>query len=194
MSDFQITLDAYALVLMYPTQDHDVKVQSCIDCLADGHPEVLSGLEEYRTFLEPLSLCKREELYIKTFDLNKAGTLDLGWHLFGEDYNRGLFLVKLRQHLRFLEIPETSELPDHVSQVMRILGRLPLADSALFAHSCVIPSIEIIAEKIGEKNPYVGVLEGLALYLRSQLEVPEGFEETTESDYDLSRRQLPIIQ
>ena len=113
--------DAYAEVLMYPESDHESKVQTCIDRFPDEHADVREMVGEYLSCLDPLSLSEKEELYIKTFDLNKAGTLDLGWHLFGEDYNRGLFLVKVRQYLQLLKIPETNELPDHVSQVLRVL-------------------------------------------------------------------------
>jgi nitrate reductase delta subunit len=135
-----------------------------------------------------------EELYIKTFDLNKAGTLDLGWHLFGEDYNRGLFLVKIRQYLQRLEIEETTELPDHVSQVLRVLGRMSAEEANLFAHSCVIPAVETIAEGIQEDNPHDRVIQGLVQLLKSLFDVPVGFEETNESAYASPFAQLPTIQ
>jgi nitrate reductase delta subunit len=133
-------------------------------------------------------------LYIKTFDLNKAGTLDLGWHLFGEDYNRGLFLVKVRQYLQLLKIPETNELPDHVSQVLRVLGRMSRDEANVFAYACVIPSLETIGEGIQEDNPHDRLIQGLIQLLRSLFDVPAGFEETTESAYASPFAQLPIIQ
>ncbi len=41
-----------------------------------------------------------EELYTRTFDLNPVCALEIGWHLFGEDYERGAFLVRMRDQLR----------------------------------------------------------------------------------------------
>ena len=194
MASINSLLDSYAVILLYPEQDHDPIVQSCIDRFGEEHVDVRAKVVDYLSCIESLSLSAREELYIKTFDLNKAGTLDLGWHLFGEDYNRGLFLVKVRQYLRLLEIPETSELPDHVSQVLRVLGRMSRDEANQFAYACVIPSLETIGEGIQEDNPHDRLIQGLVQLLRSLFDVPDGFEETTESAYEYPSVQLPVIQ
>lgn len=194
MNSIKSLLDAYAVVLLYPEQDHDVIVRSCIDRFAQEQRDVREKVVDYLSRIRALSLSAREELYIKTFDLNKAGTLDLGWHLFGEDYNRGLFLVKLRQHLQLLQIPETNELPDHVSQVLRVLGRMSHDEANQFAYACVIPALETIGEGIQEENPHDRLIQGLVQLLRSLFDVPVGFEETTESEYASPFQQLPTIQ
>ncbi len=185
-------LDAWAELLLYPEHDHNLKVQSCIDLLEDENPDVHEMVVQYAVEISSLSLAELEELYIKTFDLNKSGTLDLGWHLFGEDYNRGLFLVKLRQYLQFLQIPETGELPDHVSQVLRILSRMSRDEANLFAWSCVIPSLEIIGEWIAEDNPHHRLIGGLIRLLRSRFEMPAGLEEPEMASSPYV--ELPIIQ
>lgn len=192
MHTYTSLLDAYATILMYPEQDHDVLVQLCCDRCGTDHAAVAQRLVDYQLRIQSLSLSAREELYIQTFDLNKAGTLDLGWHLFGEDYNRGLFLVKVRQYLQLLEIPETHELPDHVSQVLRVLGRMSPEEANQFAYACVIPAIEIIGEGIQAENPHHQVVQGLVELLRDLFDVPVGFEETT--DYESMNFQLPTIQ
>jgi nitrate reductase delta subunit len=179
---------------MYPEHDHDPIVQSCIERFTEEYAESRDMVIDYLSRVESLSLSAREELYIKTFDLNKAGTLDLGWHLFGEDYNRGLFLVKVRQCLRMLEIPESNELPDHVSQVLRVLGRMSRDEANQFAYACVIPSLEAISEGIQEDNPHDLLIGGLIQLLRSLFDVPLGFEESTESAYASPFAQLPTIQ
>ena len=194
MRSIKPLLDAYGEILLYPEHDHDIKVQACIDHFADEDVEVRELVVDYLSRVDSLSLSAREELYIQTFDLNKAGTLDLGWHLFGEDYNRGLFLVKLRQYLQLLEIPESGELPDHVTQVLRVLGRMSRDEANQFAYACVIPSLEMIGEGIQEDNPHDRLIQGLIQLLRSLFDVPVGFEEATESEYESSPVQLPVIQ
>ncbi len=194
MSCSTLLLDAYAELLLYPDGGHDRKIEACILQCGDQHAGVRELLVEYAALIDPLPLSKREELYIKTFDLNKAGTLDLGWHLFGEDYNRGLFLVKLRQYLRRLEIAETSELPDHVSQVLRTLGRMDIEEAKQFAHACVIPALETIGEGIQQYNPHDRVIAGLVQILKGLFAVPAGFEEPTEFAYEYPSTQLPVIQ
>lgn len=192
MHTYTSLLDAYAAMLMYPEQDHDILVQLCLDGCGAEHANVAQRLVDYQSQIQPLSLSAREELYIQTFDLNKSGTLDLGWHLFGEDYNRGLFLVKVRQYLQLLKIPETHELPDHVSQVLRVLGRMSPEEANQFAYACVIPAIEIIGEGIQAENAHSHTVKGLVELLRDLFDMPAGFEETT--DYESMNFQLPTIQ
>ncbi|MGI9519398.1 MAG: molecular chaperone TorD family protein [Pirellulaceae bacterium] len=194
MESFKSLLDAYAEILLYPEHDHKTRVQTCIDQFTDDNADVREMVVEYLSLVDPLSLSEMEELYIRTFDLNKAGTLDLGWHLFGEDYNRGLFLVKLRQYLRLLEIPESNELPDHVSQVLRVLGRMSRNEANQFAYACVIPALETIEEGIQDDNPHGRLVRGSIQLLKSLFEVPAGFEEVTESEYASPFVQLPVIQ
>jgi nitrate reductase delta subunit len=194
MESIKSLLDAYAVILMYPEHDHDPIVQSCIERFTEEYAESRDMVIDYLSRVESLSLSAREELYIKTFDLNKVGTLDLGWHLFGEDYNRGLFLVKVRQYMQQLEIPESTELPDHVSQVLRVLGRMSRDEANLFAYACVIPSLVTIGEGIQEENPHDRLIQGLIQLLRSIFDVPAGFEESTESAYESPSVQLPIVQ
>lgn len=192
MNTIKSVLDAFASVLMYPEQDHDVLVQLLIERCDADYTDVTERIVNYQSHISSLSLSAREELYIQTFDLNKAGTLDLGWHLFGEDYNRGLFLVKVRQYLQLFEIPESHELPDHVSQVLRVLGRMSRDDANQFAYACVIPAIEIIGEGIQSENPYDQLVGGLSELLRLLFDVPVGFEDTDENE--VSRFQLPTLQ
>ncbi len=194
MKSINSLLDAYAEILLYPEHDRDAKIKLCMVLLSQEHTNVREMVSEYRSRVNPLSLSEMEELYIKTFDLNKAGTLDLGWHLFGEDYNRGLFLVKLREYFQRLGIPETTELPDHVSQVLRTLGRMSRDEANLFAYACVIPSLETVGEGIQKDNPHDPLIQGLIRLLRNLFDVPLGFEETTVSEYAAPFGALPIIQ
>ena len=70
---------------------------------------------------EPSAL---EEAFTGTFDVNPACALEVGWHLFGEEYARGMFLVRMREELRKYGLAESSELPDHVSHVLAIVNAI----------------------------------------------------------------------
>lgn len=59
-----------------------------------------------------------EELYTTTFDLNPVATLEAGWHLWGEQYERGRFLADLRGIQEQLGIDAGSELPDHLTVLL----------------------------------------------------------------------------
>ena len=84
---------------------------------------------------------------------------------FAEDYNRGLFLAKLRTESRRLGLPETSELPDHLPHVLRLLGRMEEAAAADFAYTCVLPGVEKLLAAMAETNPYRHIIQGVLALL-----------------------------
>ena len=107
-----------------------------------AHRELASALcypvgDETRTVLadfpgfEQLGSTELEELYTRTFDINPVCSLEVGWHLFGEDYNRGAFLVRMRGLLREHGIEEGAELPDHLESVLRVLDAFVKRDRAV---------------------------------------------------------------
>ena len=65
-----------------------------------------------------VSLEGMQELYTRTFDLNPVATLEVGWHLWGEHYERGRFLADLRGLQESLGIDAGTELPDHLTVLL----------------------------------------------------------------------------
>ena len=59
-----------------------------------------------------------EELYTRTFDLNPVCTPEVGWHIYGEQYRRGRFLVQARELLKIVGVDERGELPDHLMSLL----------------------------------------------------------------------------
>ena len=81
--------------------------------------------------------------------------LEVGWHLYGEDYHRGAFLVRMRGLLREHGVPEETELPDHLTHVLPVLGRLDDARAEALARGYVLPALVKMLDGFGEKrNPY----------------------------------------
>jgi nitrate reductase delta subunit len=109
-----------------------------------------------------LPISRLEELYIETFDMNPDAALEIGWHLFGEDYARGEFLVKLREENRRYGIDERGELPDNLTVVLRLLAKLPPSDEEAFARQYIAPAVRKMSSGIKRKdNPYLNLLEAL---------------------------------
>lgn len=103
------------------------------------------------------------ELYTQTFDLNPVCALDVGWHLFGEDYQRGLLLVRLRGELARCGLAENGELPDHLSHVLPLLAALPEVEAAGLARAVVRPALAVMLEGFSdEANPYRPLLLAVA--------------------------------
>jgi nitrate reductase delta subunit len=142
-------------------------------------------LSYFRQKVRELSLHQLQELFIRTFDLSPVCSLEMGWHLFGENYDRGLLLVKMRQQLRQHGIPETSELPDHLTNALRLLPCMTRDDGSYFAGAVVLPALEKMLQAIHrQNNPYEHVLEAarLAVHadfpnLPAELAIPAGVPE-----------------
>lgn len=147
-------LSSLADALGYPDDHYIARLGRCRAAIADLSGKAHREFTDFVEIVRPLFRAEREELYIRTFDMNPVATLDLGWHLYAEDYNRGLFLAKLRGLLRKHEVPETHELPDHASHVLRLLARMPAEEAVDLAHACVLPALKKCLEGIRRGNPY----------------------------------------
>ncbi|MCP3987340.1 MAG: nitrate reductase, partial [bacterium] len=114
-----------ALFLDYPQAGQAEKLRATLPELMTCSPSAGARLAAFMDHVEACALTEREELFTRTFDINPACTLELGWVLYGQDYARGAFLVKMRQMLVEHGIRESGELPDHLTHVLQLLGQLP---------------------------------------------------------------------
>lgn len=154
--------DRAAGLLLYPGTAYHEQVRRCQAELATALGADSDFLAEFAEAIHPLTPEELEELFTRTFDLNPTCALEVGWHLYGENYSRGDFLVKMRQALRRHGLPESAELPDHLSHVLSVLGRLPPAEYAPFAESHVVPAIDkMLAGLAGQGNPYEKLLRAI---------------------------------
>lgn len=138
--------------------------------------------EELADLLRYPEEASAQELYVQTFEFNPACTLEIGWHLFGENYERGEFLVKMREELRRHGIAESTELPDHLTHLLPLIARMKHDGAAQLAGECLLPALAKIRAALNH-NPYGTVI--------SQI------QEKLEADFpDAPRRpaELPIFQ
>jgi len=111
-----------------------------------------AGLDEFAGEMEALSTSGIQELFISTFDWNPATTLDLGWHLFGEQYARGEFLVRMRAELRRYGIAESTELPDHLTHVLQVVGHMDAEVAREFVREFVAPAVAKLLAALEQKK------------------------------------------
>lgn len=157
METIMIGYDLFAKLLLYPSVDY---AHVALELAAESNDKHLSS---FAAKTSTLSREEFEELYTRTFDINPVASLEIGWHLYGETYERGSFLVKMRQLLKSVEIPESTELPDHLSHVLLALEKLDATDEANeLAVQYVAPALAKILEGFKDKqNPYEHVLLAL---------------------------------
>jgi len=160
--------DLLAVLLDYP-QDDDFREQltRCADVLEGGYSAARRTLQPLRDLVAEMSLEQAQEMYTRTFDINPVCTLEVGWHIYGEDYGRGEFLVKMRQQLREMNLPESQELPDHLTHVLSIFGRLSGEEAEQLAARYVLPALDKMLAGMSEtEHPYRAVLEAIVSVVR----------------------------
>lgn len=165
--------DHLAGLLAYPGEDYRNRAAACVRVLESEHFEADALLAVFARRIAVLRLETLQEQYIQSFDMNTKGALEVGWHLFGENYDRGVFLVKMREEMRRLGLVESTELPDHLSHALRVLGRLESPAAEEFAHEFVLPAMaKMRAGLEGLESPFGNILEAIQLVLESQHPCP----------------------
>jgi nitrate reductase delta subunit len=124
----------------------------------------------------------QQELYVQTFEFNPACTLEIGWHLFGENYERGEFLLRMRELLRRYGITESTELPDHLSHLLALIPRMEHDEAAELAGQFALPALAKIREALKD-NPYANVIAAI-----------EGMLDAEFPDAPRRPLHLPIFQ
>lgn len=159
-------LSVLAEALTYPNQSTPALVARCADAAAWAPPEAAGDLCAYAACLAGEPIAAAQEQFIAAFDFDPKCTLDLGWHLFGENYDRGDFLVRLRGLLAANGLDEGHELPDHLPNVLRLLGRLPADAAAALAAESVVPAVDKILEGLGPREgPYPPLMRSVRAVL-----------------------------
>ncbi len=156
--------ELYSAILDYPDSQLSERVDEAIVLLSSLHGKAAALLTEFQTFLAKTPIGTMEEIYSRTFDLQAVCFPYVGFHLFGEDHRRALFMAGLKGDYRANQFSCGNELPDHLRVMLRFLagdsheGRDELIDL------CVIPALKKMAAGLADtSNPYWNVLESLLL-------------------------------
>jgi len=180
--DLPHVLGTLSRLFSYPDEHTVQAAELLFVLLQDDLPEASSSASAFGAYLEPLHIHELEENYSRTFDINPACALEIGWHLFGEEYARGLFLVRLRGEMQIRGLQESAELPDHITHVLAILSEMSFEEAERFVHACVLPAIDKMEQKLDEAgSPYQHLTHCLALVLEEQFGRPEASDEEADA-------------
>ncbi|MCI0486349.1 MAG: nitrate reductase [Blastocatellia bacterium] len=159
-------------LLEYPEEGWGERLADCKRALAER------SADEFVRFcnaVEGTPLASLQERYTQTFDLNPVCALEIGYHLFGENYKRGLFLANLHETESPFELGQQHQLPDYLPVLLRLLVRL--ADDELriaLIGECLVPALDKMIEALSQaENPYRHLLKVTRDYL--SLELPEDY-------------------
>ena len=160
------TMRAFARLLSYP-DEHTIEAAELLYIILQSEaPDAASELSAFGTFVDGHEPWEVEEAFTRTFDVNPACALEVGWHLFGEDYTRGMFLVRMREELRKYDLTESIELPDHMTHVLAVVAAMPQDEASRFVRACVQPAVEKMRGALAnQQTPYRHVVASFALVL-----------------------------
>lgn len=160
----------FAAIFTYPYPELPAEMSESSRQLKADYPEAAELIQQFQTFIETTSISHLEEIYTITFDLNPVCFPYPGYHLFGENFNRADFLVKLKQ--KYQEhgfIPPAHELADHLSVMLDFLSRLD--PEAVLAQEliadCLLPALEKMTTGFKDENPYGKVVQALLQVLQT---------------------------
>ncbi|MBM4166250.1 MAG: hypothetical protein FJ218_04920 [Ignavibacteria bacterium] len=162
-------------LLSYPSFDYRKRMEECGFFLEEENENALNVFQKFVEATKTYSSEDFEELYTRTFDINPIASLEIGWHLYGEQYERGAFLVTMRGLLREYDISETTELPDHLSYVLLLIEKMEHDEATEFVCSYVFPSLEKICAGFSEEqNPYAHLFNALKILLQQTFQQING--------------------
>lgn len=147
--------DCLKSLIDYPTQDNHQRLQDACQRIRREFPFAEEPLERFLAEASSRTPEAMEEEYIRVFDFNPDCALEIGWHLYGENYGRGDFLVKMRDLLKHCNIREGVELPDHLTYVLQAFSHLEAHQAKEFCQSYILPGLAKLLPNIEKKEtPY----------------------------------------
>lgn len=167
MSHIPRLLNAFSRMFTYP-DEYTAQTSELLYVVLQGElPEAASEISTFGAFVEQHEHWEVEETFTETFDVNTTCALEVGWHLFGEEHARGMFLVRMREELRKYNLPESIELPDHLCHVLAVVAAMPEDAAARFVRACVQPAVEKMNQGFeGKDVPYAHVVAALSAVLK----------------------------
>lgn len=161
----------FADMLEYPQTNLLKVVKECQSSVAANNPEAGAMLGEFRGFVERTPLNRLQEIYSSTFDLNATSCLYAGYHLFGESYERSMFLVGLKERYKECSFAAENELPDHLSVLLRFIAmcnKIEVRDEII--SEVLLPALSLMIEgkccESESQSQYFTALKALEAALR----------------------------
>jgi len=147
-----------AELFVYPSEGFARRVRRVQAELDSRWPAAGAELRPFTELVSSTSSEKVEELYVRTFDVQAATSLDIGYVLFGEDYKRGVLLVHLNEEHTEAGLDCGGELADHLPNVLRLVGTTEKTELRLeLVRRILVPALTRMIEdltpaRIREKN------------------------------------------
>ncbi len=118
----RIQYQLLAPLFEYPDADYPDRVRDINDYLRGSYADAALELGRFIDLLPADDVQAMQELFTRSFDVQAATTLDIGYVLFGDDYKRGILLANLNREHRNASIDTGTELADYVPNLLRLMA------------------------------------------------------------------------
>ena len=155
-------LEALAVCLDYPRDGTGTVAKAAAS--EDPLGQAFVAMAE---FISDSTFGASQERYTVLFDLKPVCTLNIGYHIFGDTYDRGALLALLAAELGTHNIEHSHDLPDYLPTLLRLLAASRDAeDQALLVHSILIPGLSKMNQTLSKStDPWSSLLRALPNWL-----------------------------
>jgi len=161
---------AFAVILDYPKDPIAGLLNDCAADLALETPDAQAHLLDFRAAVANKTTGQLQEIYTGAFDLRPDCTPNLGYHLFGDDARRGVFLAELKGRMEARGMVLGVELPDHIAFILNYMD-LAEEERPAMIEDCLLPAVTRMIEVLkASGNPYEHALRALLKLLQHQHE------------------------
>ncbi len=143
--------------------------ERCGLILALRNPEATRAVARFATWATEASAEQLQEAYRAAFEASPSGCLEVGFQLYGDDYRRGMFLMRIQAashaHAIAPRLPQR-ELADHLAPMLRLLAVMSVhEDPRTLAGESVLPACQRLAAQLPSENPYRHLLQAVVALL-----------------------------
>ena len=158
--------EALAAAYRYPDKGHVGQLERARQAVSAIDADAGDALARHADALSRLERVEIETTYTSTFDLAPCCPPYLGVHLFPDDgRDRAALMIGLRSSARNAGAPaDESELPDHLSEVLRCATSYPEDEWDDLGRLVLLPALtKMEALLAGSSNPYRHLLAATRL-------------------------------
>lgn len=167
-------LPLLAHLYIYPSEQYRAKVAAITDYAADYSDSVYIPTRRFFDWIATTQQSMLEESFTTTFDLNPACNPEVGWHIWGEDYNRGAFMADLRDEFTHYEIEEQGELPDHLIHILPLVAAMEFDVAQRFSREIVLPALAAMHKQLkDQQSHFADLVEATYYAVKEHAEIEE---------------------
>jgi len=128
-----------SVLLQYPGKDLLTQMKEIETIVASLSPnEFKNSLTEFLTYIKAQPLIQLQETYTAAFDMSPATTMNLTYHIWGDNEKRAGMLARLQQVYQDAGYEcKTGELPDYLPMMLEFLSVCPEAKGVELIWECL---------------------------------------------------------